>query len=560
MNSLFSLGYSTLKVEQVKTWLDQHDALLVDVRHSPQSRNPQWRQPYLQRLLGSRYRYVPEFGNLAYRTSGPIQLVDETAGVRIVSELLEQRPVVLLCQCADHTSCHRSVAAAAISKATGVRITHLGPDDFAPATQLELLIQNPEVERNNQSHHGLEADVPASSLAQRHRRSPRVSKNRLPGIKKEVKPDGTVRYKVRVSWMEGGKQRQVCERFRTLAEAQEYQTKQKGKRDHGTLRRTTRLTLNEHFDVWLRSLHDRGARTRVDYENVTRRYWRPMLGNFRLNQLTTPVIRDALADMGRPKAEGGRGLGAVTLRQAHAILRAALGSALDDGLLDKNPAIAKHMIPLAQRREQRVLTGAQVNSVLDITADDPLHALWAVAFTTGVRPGEALGLKWSDLDLERAELRVQRALVRPVHGAKWLLEDCKTEKSRRAVPLIPRTVEALRWHRVRQESHREAAGTRYTDHGFMFADTLGEPLQETGVYKYHWLPALNKAGVPPVTLYAARHGAATMWLEAGLPMKLVQELLGHASMTMTADVYSHILPAFRRQAADAMAAHLERTR
>lgn len=85
-------------------------------------------------------------------------------------------------------------------------------------------------------------------------------------------------------------------------------------------------------------------------------------------------------------------------------------------------------------------------------------------------------------------------------------------------------------------------------------------MPETGILKYHWLPALKRAGVPRVTLYAARHGAATMWLEAGLPMRLVQELLGHASMVMTADVYSHILPAFRRQAADATAAHLERAR
>jgi len=142
-----------------------------------------------------------------------------------------------------------------------------------------------------------------------------------------------------------------------------------------------------------------------------------------------------------------------------------------------------------------------------------------------------------------------------------MLEDCKTgKKSNRAIPLIPATVAALRRHWERQQVDRLVMGERYAAHDFVFADPGGEPLQETGVYKYHWLPALRRAEVPPITLYAARHGAATMWLEAGLPMKLVQELLGHASMAMTADVYSHILPAFRRQAADAMAAHLERAR
>jgi integrase len=96
----------------------------------------------------------------------------------------------------------------------------------------------------------------------------------------------------------------------------------------------------------------------------------------------------------------------------------------------------------------------------------------------------------------------------------------------------------------------------YTNHGFVFATATGEPLQGTVVYKYHWRPTLKRLGLSPVRLHDLRHSAATLWLEAGLPLKLVQELLGHASMTITADVYSHILPAYRRQAADVLAAHL----
>ena len=92
----------------------------------------------------------------------------------------------------------------------------------------------------------------------------------------------------------------------------------------------------------------------------------------------------------------------------------------------------------------------------------------------------------------------------------------------------------------------------------MFASQTGEPLQGTVVYKYHWRPMLKRLGLPPVRLHDLRHSAATLWLEAGLPLKLVQELLGHASMTIRADVYSHILPADRRQAADVLAAHLAR--
>ena len=111
-------------------------------------------------------------------------------------------------------------------------------------------------------------------------------------------------------------------------------------------------------------------------------------------------------------------------------------------------------------------------------------------------------------------------------------------------------------HRTRQDAERITAGSTSTDHDFVFPGPAGEPLQGTVVYKYHWRPALKRLGLPPVRLHDLRHSAATLWLEAGLPLKLVQELLGHASMTITADVYSRILPAYRRQAADVLAAHL----
>jgi len=135
---------------------------------------------------------------------------------------------------------------------------------------------------------------------------------------------------------------------------------------------------------------------------------------------------------------------------------------------------------------------------------------------------------------------VQRSLVRPTHGLTWLVEEPKTDKSRRAVPSLHRTVDALKWHRTRQDAERMTSGGEYADHGFVFAMPSGEPLQGTVVYKYHWRPTLKRLGLSPVRLHDLRHSAATLWLEAGLPLKLVQELLGHASMTITADVYSHI--------------------
>jgi integrase len=199
-------------------------------------------------------------------------------------------------------------------------------------------------------------------------------------------------------------------------------------------------------------------------------------------------------------------------------------------------------------------------TVLDQTRDDPHGTLWAVLLVGGLRPSEALALRWSDVNLDRGELRVLRKLRRPGCGRGWLVEECKTDKSRRVVPLIPAAVEALVRHRDRQAVERVIAGEGYAGHGFVFADTRGEPWRVDGVHKYHWLPMLRRLHLPAVRLYDARHSCATMLLESGVPMKTVQEILGHASMMLTADTYSHVSPAFKRQGTDALDAYLAATR
>jgi integrase len=177
--------------------------------------------------------------------------------------------------------------------------------------------------------------------------------------------------------------------------------------------------------------------------------------------------------------------------------------------------------------------------------------------TTGLRPSEALGLRWSDL--RRADLRVTRKLGRPENSEQWVLEDVKTAKGRRVVSLIPLAADALTRQRDRQAVEQLVAGDGYTDHGLVFADPRGHPLRADELYKYHWQPTLKRLKLPPVRLYDARHSAATMLLEAGVPMKVVQEMLGHSSMTITSDVYSHVTPAFKQQASDALAAYLDAT-
>jgi integrase len=381
-------------------------------------------------------------------------------------------------------------------------------------------------------------------------------------IVKRATQNGATRYLARVELTPDpatGRRREMAKTFATKKEAERWQRQYETRRDAGPLAPVRRVTLNAYLDRWLAGLHDVSGRTREDYENLCRRYLRPLLGARRLDQLHPDAIREVLATLTRPKAEGGHGLAPRTVGYTHAVLRVALNQAVADKMIPLNPALGSRMAPRQTRREMAVLSSAQVMQVLDQTRDDPHGALWAVLLLTGLRPSEALALRWNDVNLDRAELRVLRKLRRPANGTGWVVEECKTERSRRVVPLVPLAVEALTQHRDRQAVERVIAGDAYAAHDLVFVDARGEPWRADGVTKYAWTPMLRRLKLPTVRLYDARHSCATMLLEAGVPMKVVQEMLGHASMTLTADTYSHVTPAFKRQAADALADYLGRS-
>nr|MBA3497635.1 site-specific integrase [Gemmatimonadales bacterium] len=167
----------------------------------------------------------------------------------------------------------------------------------------------------------------------------------------------------------------------------------------------------------------------------------------------------------------------------------------------------------------------------------------------GLRPSETLALKWSDLDLTSItpQLRVRRTLYRPKRGGGWSLQDTKTGKSRRAVPLVPQAVASLVAHRDRHTVERLVAGRSAPGYDFVFADDRGKPLRADVVSK-QWVRAVAAVGVPTMRLYDARHTCATLLLEAGEPLKFVQDVLGHSTIALTADCYSHIRPEMAHRA------------
>jgi integrase len=173
-----------------------------------------------------------------------------------------------------------------------------------------------------------------------------------------------------------------------------------------------------------------------------------------------------------------------------------------------------------------------------------------LAITTGLRRGELLGLRWEDVDLERGTLRVGRSLVR--EEGRHTVGETKTRRGRRQVNLTPRTVNALKAHRKRQLEERMRLAGAYKDRGLVFSTSVGTPVNPENLVNRSFKPLLKKAGLPEIRFHNLRHTCATLLLSRGVHPKLVQELLGHATIAMTLDTYSHYLPSMGDQAAEAM--------
>lgn len=258
------------------------------------------------------------------------------------------------------------------------------------------------------------------------------------------------------------------------------------------------------------------------------------------------------------------GLSPRTTGYRLAVLRQALGQAVRDGILARNVGSLVEM-PRAVRVEVRPLDPEQARTFLAAISDDRLQALYAVALALGLRQGEALGLRWSDVDLDAGTLAVRVALcqlpkaVRPNggrRGTRYALVEPKTSRSRRTLVLPALVVAGLREHRRRQLEERIAAGPRWRGTwGLVFTTPIGTPLDSRNVTKA-FQTVLETAGLPRLRFHDLRHSCATLMLVQGINPRVVMATLGHSNITMTLGTYSHVLPSLQRDAADQMDAVL----
>jgi len=185
-----------------------------------------------------------------------------------------------------------------------------------------------------------------------------------------------------------------------------------------------------------------------------------------------------------------------------------------------------------------------------------LEALYTIAITVGLRQGEALGLRWQDVDLDAGSLRVRHSLQR-IEGRLQLVEP-KTERSRRTVSLPGVVVSALREHRVRQLQERLLAGSRWQESDYVFTSTIGTPLDGVTV-THRFQETLRRLGMPHQRFHDLRHACASLLLAQGVSPRVVMETLGHSQISVTMNVYAHVIPALQRDAADRMDALLTRS-
>jgi integrase len=234
----------------------------------------------------------------------------------------------------------------------------------------------------------------------------------------------------------------------------------------------------------------------------------------------------------------------------HAVLRRALGQALKWNLVPRNAARLVDP-PRVERPEMLALTPEQARCFLDAVSGDRLGALYSVAVALGLRQSEILGLRWEDVDFEQQMLRVRAQLLR-IDGAKRLVEP-KTRQSRRTLPLPATIAAGLRAHRSRQLQERLLAGARWEGNGWdlVFTNTRGGPLDARHLvraFKDH----LVRAGLPDIRFHDLRHSCASLLVAQGLHPRVVMETLGHSTITLTMNTYSHVMPALQREAADMM--------
>lgn len=369
-------------------------------------------------------------------------------------------------------------------------------------------------------------------------------------VRKNPRGDGyTFRYEVEPG--PDGRRRQRSETFALRKDATARQVEVTQQCAEGRFVEMSKQTVAEYLNSWLEAVQPRlKATTWAQYHRSLTSVVIPRIGGLRLQQLGAMRIEQLHAELLRSgRHDGTGGLSPKSVRLVHVALRRALGAAQTKGLIATNPAATAEP-PRPTRPEMSTWTAAEVREFLTATAEHELSTLYVVYLTTGLRRGEALGLRWADVDLEGGRLSIRRS--RTTVNGRTVESTPKSDRGRQ-VSMPPETGLALRGLRKRGMERRVLFGRAYAETGYVFVRPDGRPLDPGEVSK-GFAAAVKRAGLPHIRLHDARHTWATLALEAGVHPKVVQEQLGHSSISITLDLYSHVSGSMAGEAVAAVAA------
>jgi integrase len=310
-----------------------------------------------------------------------------------------------------------------------------------------------------------------------------------------------------------------------------------------------KLSVADYLECWLRDYakENTAPKTYRSYADIVRRHLRLALGSLPLTRLRPQHIQAYYSHALRAgRLDGRGGLSAMSVLHHHQVLHRALEHAVRWQLIARNPADAVES-PRPARYEIRALGLAEIRLLLSVAEETAYGELVHVAVMTGLRRGEILALRWQDVDIDGGVLHVQQTVQR-LPGGGFLFRQPKTARSRRAVALSPGTVRRLRQLCHQQLEHRLALGADYQDHGLVFATPVGTPIDPSNLRRA-WLAILQKAGLEHLRFHDLRHAHASLMLQQNVHPKVVSERLGHSSVGITLDTYSHVLPSLQAQAA-----------
>jgi integrase len=314
------------------------------------------------------------------------------------------------------------------------------------------------------------------------------------------------------------------------------------------------MSVDAFLDQWLERVASNkyAFKTFQNYRYCLGLDVRPVIGLLPMAALSPADVQRVFTRMRE------KGTCSNTRRRIFSILSSALDVAVEWGILAQNPA-AQVQIPRREKKEMRAMSREEAKRFLEVTDRGNWAEYFRTMLVTGMRPGESYALRWEDIDFEHGVISVQRSLIwkgAPSEG--WMLVEPKTERGRRQISIPHSLVEAFHALKRRQDEIKRKVGGLYEDNGFVFASRWGRPFYHRQFIRRVFKVALVKAGLPrSIRLYDLRHTSATLLLKAGEHIKVVSERLGHASVSITLEVYIHVLPGMQEGAASRIDALLQ---